>query len=33
MIPCIKFEIDTVKEMYEEMKEFNNAIKQFINQI
>ena len=27
----IEFDIDTVKEMYEEMKDFNSAIEQFIN--
>lgn len=28
----IEFELDTVKEMYEEMKDFNEVINQFINQ-
>lgn len=28
----IEFDIDTVKEMYEEMIDFNKAIEQFINQ-
>lgn len=28
----IEFEIDTVKEMYEEMKDFNDVINQFIHQ-
>jgi uncharacterized protein (UPF0332 family) len=28
----IKFDLITVKEMYEEMKDFNSAIEQFINQ-
>jgi uncharacterized protein len=27
----IEFDLDTVKEMYEEMKDFNSAIEQFIN--
>ena len=28
----IEFDLETVKEMYEEMKDFNSTIEQFINQ-